>query len=514
MRLRRFHVSYRVLRDLEIEFRQSDADPSRSPHALDLLVGPNGSGKSTVLQAIAEVVRRLERGDAVIPFSFELEYDLQTGPDQASRVLVSNHYRPEEDLGEAGAVWVKLDDGRPLPYDQLASLQEDFDPLPNVVVAFTTGSEEEWLSVGTTSNNSPTNTSELDSLSADERALRELPGLRFSSDEDLTSPNNRFLLVRAMQLPLVTMCGLLQMEKEEREGTSALRSVLEHAGIKRMCGFSLRFRLSEGIAKASEREEVEENLKPFASRALRLGTDRLLVFDLTDDDRNVAEGILEKYSSGFELFRILLSMIRGSATSENVLQQVNIFVERDGGLPDDQGQKPPLHLVSWLSDGERSFLGRMSLFTLLRQRQALVLLDEPEVHFNDYWKRHIVYLLDGALQGQPSHLLMTTHSSITLSDVPNDDIIVLERQGALTGSADPPTIPTLAADPSDIMVHVFGAPYASGEKAVRHIQRLLTEGDTATADSAREERLRKMLNEVAPGYWRYRVRRALEGQPS
>jgi len=42
-----------------------------------------------------------------------------------------------------------------------------------------------------------------------------------------------------------------------------------------------------------------------------------------------------------------------------------------------------------LSDGERSFLGRLCLMPLLRDSEALVLLDEPEVHFkttgNDTW---------------------------------------------------------------------------------------------------------------------------------
>jgi predicted ATPase len=37
-----------------------------------------------------------------------------------------------------------------------------------------------------------------------------------------------------------------------------------------------------------------------------------------------------------------------------------------------------------LSDGEQVFLGRMALFYLMQGRDdALILLDEPESHFND-----------------------------------------------------------------------------------------------------------------------------------
>ena len=108
-------------------------------------------------------------------------------------------------------------------------------------------------------------------------------------------------------------------------------------------------------------------------------------------------------------------------SAESPLQEVNIFLEREN---EDNGLKQPLHLFNWLSDGEQSFLGRMCLFNILRQEDTLILLDEPEVHFNDYWKRQIVNMLDGVLQGRNSHVLISTHSSITLTDVPREDIIL------------------------------------------------------------------------------------------
>ncbi|HRE19020.1 MAG TPA: AAA family ATPase, partial [Rhodocyclaceae bacterium] len=47
-----------------------------------------------------------------------------------------------------------------------------------------------------------------------------------------------------------------------------------------------------------------------------------------------------------------------------------------------------------LSDGEQMLLGRMALFHLLQgQQDALLLLDEPETHFNDKWKREIIDII-------------------------------------------------------------------------------------------------------------------------
>ena len=168
-----------------------------------------------------------------------------------------------------------------------------------------------------------------------------------------------------------------------------------------------------------------------------------------------------------------------------------------------------MHLLTWLSDGEQSFLRRMCLFSLLDATEALILLDEPEVHFNDYWKRQIVYLLDEVLQGRHSHVLMATHSSIVLTDVSGEDIVVLKREGTYTTQAFNPSIRTFAADPSDILVHVFGAPQAAGEQSVARIQQVLEDLPDLNPDE-QWRRLQELLAIVGPGYWSYRVRRALQ----
>jgi predicted ATP-binding protein involved in virulence len=169
-----------------------------------------------------------------------------------------------------------------------------------------------------------------------------------------------------------------------------------------------------------------------------------------------------------------------------------------------------LHLLEWLSDGEQSFLGRLCLFTLLGTTEALILLDEPEVHFNDYWKRQIVYLLDAALTGRQSHVLITSHSSITLTDVPREDIMILQRDANFTSHASHPGMQTFAADPSDIMVHVFGAPVAAGAQSVARIETAL-KAEPGQDPSTRREELQKLLDIVGPGYWSYRIRRELLG---
>jgi predicted ATP-binding protein involved in virulence len=117
----------------------------------------------------------------------------------------------------------------------------------------------------------------------------------------------------------------------------------------------------------------------------------------------------------------------------------------------------------------------MCLFALLGETEALILLDEPEVHFNDFWKRKIVSLLDKTLEGKQSHVLITTHPSITLSDVLEEAIVILNRTSSYTDSATSASFKTFAADPSEIMIHIFDAPHAAGDRSVAYIQSILSE---------------------------------------
>jgi len=419
-------------------------------------------------------------------------------------VLLSN--RQQDDQGEDVRSDLRIIiDGDELP---ISGQSVPRDLLPELVVAFTTGDEEEWSRTTISYADDLMDPARASDLSMIEQALRELPGkspLGQFDSSNITSEASRCMLIRAMDLPLVTLAGLLENMRHIEH--SPLKDVLQQAGIGEMRGFSLRFRLNRGIVSELEYEHVAR-LRTYATRALRLGSDRLLVFDLSSSNGTVG-GVLSEFSSGLGLVQTLSRMQAMLDRTENVLQEVNVFIERVGG--DDQGsddEEIPLHLLSWLSDGEQSFLGRMSLFTLMREKETLILLDEPEVHFNDYWKRHIVHLLDSALFNQFSHLLVTTHSSITLTDVSREDIVLLDRQGVYTSNTYNPATRTLAADPGDVMVHVFGAPYPTGALAVSRISKLLEDLQERPSPD-RVAMLRALLDQVAPGYWSYRIRQAL-----
>jgi hypothetical protein len=58
------------------------------------------------------------------------------------------------------------------------------------------------------------------------------------------------------------------------------------------------------------------------------------------------------------------------------------------------------------------------------------------------------------------------------------------------------------------MVHVFQAPFASGQHAISRIQRSLE----AVGDRDKQKaELKRLQEQVSPGYWSYRIRKALKG---
>lgn len=159
----------------------------------------------------------------------------------------------------------------------------------------------------------------------------------------------------------------------------------------------------------------------------------------------------------------------------------------------------------WLSDGERVFLGRMALFQLLAgQDDALFILDEPETHFNDVWKREIVDIIDDSLRDDASEVVIATHSSIALTDVFDEEIVLLRKEDGNTVATNVRT-PTFGADPSEIMVNVFGAEDSIGKRALEFLERWLNKDWTPDE----RELLERIVKNVGPGLHRSELREIL-----
>jgi ABC-type transport system involved in cytochrome c biogenesis ATPase subunit len=503
MKLLNFYIGeYRVLRDVDIVF---DAAETAAPYSLNFLVGVNGTGKSTVLRALVDVLLQLD-ADRQVSFPFALEYTMKLGGVPA-RISWSNLPDPDAggQVGQTQPLRILVDGHEDTPRAEL---------LPPRVIVFTTGSEVEWQSLTDREASQFGSRSTLpEGMTPEEQMFREIPGASpsRSSSEGNPRERSRFQLIRTKRLPLVSLCGMLaDLADGGPVKRRRLQGVLDAMRLDNLQGFSLRFRLLTGLTREEDMELVR-TLARRSTRAVRQGSERLLIFDLGADPQTTARELLDlpgQPPGALELFRNLNRLMDPVEGEDAVLTEVNLFLTRQPSSEDDGGAQPPLLLFDELSDGERSFLGRMALFPLLGHIEGLILLDEPEVHFNDSWKRRIGSLLDAVLAEQDSHVLMATHSSITLTDVPREDVVVFERKGRYTRFAHSPSFKTLASDPSDVLVHVFEAPYASGERGIQRVDEAIRRYlESPTEENTKQ--LRVLQSQVGPGYWSYRLRSVL-----
>ena len=546
-------ADYRILHEFSLVFEDT---PEKQAYALDLIVGVNGTGKSTLLRLLAAIFQYLERKETA-PFSFEVSYQLQgsSGITIFSNLEEDSYKRIEQDLLR---VSYGLPGNQPSPQEPIPPRAIEGSELPPLVVAFTTGSEREW-ELDTVSPSEATDLSNIDSLASrnEQRGLpdpadpqfkerlaewylRELPGepVDETMEEGEILSENRFMFISAEQIPLVILCGMLVdmnnvLSADGPVSTTLwgrLQRAMKASRIRLLRGFSLKFRMNMDVLRREDRDFIRDLMK-LARRVVQTGSDYLLVFDLVEIQFIQPKGkasseliakLLELEGDGVGLFRRLVQLAKPGGRAEPILRDVDLFLEKELPEPTNLQQpraqgsvNPPLHLLKWLSDGEQSFLGRLCLISLMSTREALILLDEPEVHFNDYWKRQLVFMLDQALSKQQSHVLMTTHSSITLTDVRNTSIWVLQLSNGYTNHAIWPGLRTLGADPSDIMVSVFGAENATGAQSVEYIERAIKDHTSSSKENtAKIAELKQLLSEVGPGYWRFLIRREIHALES
>ncbi|MBE7467623.1 MAG: AAA family ATPase [Anaerolineales bacterium] len=525
MKLVKFWIEdFLVLKNLTINFGSPDepstlANKDRA-YALDFLVGVNGTGKSTVLRLLTMIFKALEnRTMHEIRTCFELEYLLRKG--EAEQKIVIKHTRADE----------KWDTEILQNAERLTVFDEKI--LPERLVILTTGDEIAWQQIIESDTSIASQDNSALSLGQAERDLAELPGYieKPPPEEEVMqdTPSSRLLLVERAHRAVVTLCGLLShytAQTPEQTARGPLEMVLAESRLVGLVGFSLRCRVYSELTDKNQ-QNIVASLRKYASYVIQQGADQLLVFLCVDDPARLAKQIEQDENLGItlNLYAKLYPLAQPDEYGNRVLQAVNIFLQKQvltNEVEAAEGaeteavpkQLPPLHLFDWLSDGEQSFLSRMALLSLLTTPNILVLLDEPEVHFNDYWKRRIVNLLDSVMKHSPIHALITTHSSITLTDVPREDVLILERdQIYTTDQSKSPTIQTFAADPSDIIVHVFGAPHATGQYSVSsvidYIRQIEDNAQVIKTRTDEIDKLEKSLGDVAPGYWRFRLREQL-----
>lgn len=526
MRLRYAHIqNLPPLDDVEIVFGHERA--LGRDCAIHFLVGVNGSGKSRLLLALAEILLGLE-ALRVPTFPVNLVYDVESGgarytvvlfhpggPPSAAELKVFKATDTEGPAGELPKLHQRSDAvfrcaGNELGSGGSTTIDEY---LPRVLLVYSSGFDQPWeklfRSVAARDD---------DLLSGETRPVdfqvERPPGFRgrpdteraaiesnapnaLPDDEHVGTRRGLFVSPSALRLSICTVAvaqwasearellstegaeeAFLRRVKQSRESgqrMAGLRGLLNEVDWLWPVTISLRVDVRSGKLFPRRRRQIAE-LARIATAVTREaeadGAIRTLFFDLrapapgggpAPDTASAWLRVLGGESAApLQVFRELLAW-----QQDRVLSEVGmIFRKRN---VDD------LLLFDWLSDGERMFLGRMALFHLLKgYDDALLLLDEPETHFNDVWKREIVDIIDESIGEQASEVLITTHSSIALTDAFSEEMTVFVKNPE-TGRvfAEPAPVNSFGALPGEILRNVFGSQGTVGKRAADLLELVL-----------------------------------------
>ena len=165
-----------------------------------------------------------------------------------------------------------------------------------------------------------------------------------------------------------------------------------------------------------------------------------------------------------------------------------------------------------LSDGELGLIRRFSLILLLKELQTeeekcLVLLDEPETHFNENWKRQFLYLLEEALKDTYHDVFIATHSAMLVTDVKKDELYYFVCRNDKI-KIYPVYSNTFAGNINDIGQILFELESGIGERAKKIVESYLNMRNKQNLQylDIKITGINNLLSIVGAGEWRWKLR--------
>jgi predicted ATPase len=474
-------VGFRALDDVSIRCRE----PMLDYHGVDVrfLVGRNGSGKSTALEALALIFSHLAVG-AHPGFDFELEYELHGADVRLATLSAAGESLPEiqAQLRAPGE-----DDYRSVPLGSSNTVL-----LPDRVIGYSTGptsgmgdalfqairrlEEEVRIEEG-----------------EDDEEMEPSEAARRQREVFMADPQTLFLDGDSSTLP--ALAALTAHHREEL--VADVLAAVELHPKRPLLSFSLSI-ASDWDALLPQYEQ--DRLRAFLELARKVtrvehaddgGSHLVAAFDLEAD--LVEESLPKLMGTPLRFLETLVSWSR-----RGVLQRVRLVLRKmdfDEPITDAD-----------LSDGELFYLSRYALLRLASEtRESLLLLDEPETHFNDSWKIELVEgvisaLGRGVAQARGHQVVIATHSSLTLTDAEPELVHLFVRLDGGVEVHDPPAS-TFGAAPGDLGQLLFGLDAPVGNFAERTLRAALRDGDPA--------QLRLLAMAMGPGYLRLAVQSRL-----
>lgn len=480
---RSLHAGYKV------EFHSLDIKGIKAMESFSpfCFAGLNGSGKSNVLEALSAIFFHLEscvakfkpksfathfRANECNPDAFTLEYLIGQHNSKPYALAYFDKIIIKKEMGKAPLMWrqsfpfskeqelipVSLEPKTDLREPQSAEGKEY---LPQIIVGYSSG-ENEILSL-------PFRKSRL--INFDKYREDYIKGYKYEE------PENSLIYIDAEMSQAVLLACLIY---EDEETLKPLRKELGIVGLR-----SFRMNLNvQGLMTDYDGDrsthipilqhipDIIEDLKKCSScwqefKHEKKSIDENLFSILTLDffvDEKTKQVFKAHFPNSFELFRFfqVLYELNSNVISESIKEEVykSKGFYTDGKLPEGSPDENVFYFLDYLilkdiegelepkplllrefSDGEHQFLHTMGICLMLKDRKSILLLDEPETHFNPSWRAKFIKILDDSIKAGNKRenangsfnvhslkdILLTSHSPFIISDCMPNNVVFFDR---------------------------------------------------------------------------------------
>ncbi|MES2780511.1 MAG: restriction system-associated AAA family ATPase [Bacteroidota bacterium] len=468
----------------EINFHDMEDTEAMENFRPFCFVGLNGSGKSNVLEAIANIFYHLEvcvarylpesikdpnnfNRSECTPDAFTLEYLIGQHSRKGYVVSLFDKVTITKKAGLEPQMFIQS-----FPFDSNIekseislvppklrdSAAEGKVYLPAHIVGYSSG-ENEILSL-------PFIKSRLIHLDEYKQATRD-------NYERFDEPENSLIYIDNNMSQAVLLACLLF---ESNETLAPLREI-DNTGILGLKSFRMNIYLHDfifeeqkskkqtiiPIFKLIEQHQLDDLKKCATSWFLDNNTNTLwLDFYVNDATKDAFKKYFHNNSlECFQFFRLLYELNNhfvDEKTKVDVYRSKGVYT--NGKLPIGSPSQDVFHFLDFyitkelkktretkdlllrsFSDGEHQFIHTMGICLLLKDRRALLLLDEPETHFNPSWRAKFVKILNNSItvSNQIEHsngnynvhllkdVLLTSHSPFIISDCLPDNVVLFEK---------------------------------------------------------------------------------------